>query len=115
MSVTLHQMQRFTKRFREGGGLAERLVALLSALFGALALLLAAVGVYGIVSHAVRARRSELGVRVALGAGPGRIVSLVLRSVMVLVATMLFELQPHDAATLIGAAATLTIVALIAA
>ena len=96
-------------------------------------LAISSLGVYGIVSHAVRARRSELGVRVALGAGPGRIVSLVLRSVMVLVAagvtlgiagtlwasrfvaTMLFELQPHDAATLIGAAATLTIVALIAA
>ncbi|AMY07066.1 Macrolide export ATP-binding/permease protein MacB [Luteitalea pratensis] len=111
----------------------ERLVALLSGFFGALALLLAAIGVYGIVSHAVRARQSEIGVRVALGAGPGRIVGLILRSVMVLVAvgvavglagalwasrfvaTMLFQLQPHDAATFIGSAATLTAVALIAA
>ena len=111
----------------------ERLVALLSGFFGALALLLAAIGVYGIVSHAVRARRSEIGVRVALGAGPGRIVRLVLRSVTVLiaagvtlgvagalwasrfVAAMLFQLEPHDAVTLVGAAATLTSVALVAA
>jgi ABC-type antimicrobial peptide transport system permease subunit len=111
----------------------ERLVALLSAFFGALALLLAAIGVYGIVSHAVRARQAELGVRVALGAGPARIVGLVLRSVMMLVAagitlgllgawwasrfvaTMLFELEPHDAATLVGSAATLIVVAVIAA
>ena len=48
----------------------ERLIALLSAFFGGLALLLAAVGLYGVVAHAVRARQTEIGLRIALGRRP---------------------------------------------
>jgi predicted permease len=58
---------------------AERFRASLSALFGGAALVLAAVGLYGLTSRRVTERRREIGVRVALGAGPSRIRRLVLR------------------------------------
>jgi hypothetical protein len=63
----------------------ERLVAMLSAFFGGLALLLAGIGLYGVVAHAVRARRTEIGVRMALGAEPAGIVRLVFRHVGMLI------------------------------
>ena len=59
----------------------ERLIAMLSAFFGGLALLLAAVGLYGVVAHAVRARQTEIGLRMALGAAPSSIVRLVFQRV----------------------------------
>jgi predicted permease len=111
----------------------ERLIALVSAFFGGLALLLAAVGLYGLVAHAVRARRAEIGLRMALGAGSSGIVRLVFRRVGVLIAagialgvtgslwaarfveTLLFELGPRDPVTLAGAAAVLVAVAVLAA
>ena len=111
----------------------ERLVALLAAFFGGLALLLAAMGLYGIVAHAVRARRTEIGIRMAPGAEPASIVRLVLRRVGMLVATgvavglacglwaagfvqtMLFRLDARDPATFAGAAAVLVAVGIVAA
>ena len=57
----------------------ERIVAALSAFFGALALLLAGLGLYGIASYAVNRRRTEIAIRMALGAAPGGVVTLVLR------------------------------------
>jgi putative ABC transport system permease protein len=60
------------------GMLQERLMARLSAVFGAVALLLAVVGLYGIVSYTVASRRAEIGVRVALGASGARIVRTIL-------------------------------------
>jgi predicted permease len=111
----------------------ERLTAMLSGFFGGLALLLAAVGLYGLVTHAVRARQTEIGLRMALGAAPSSIVGLVFRRVAVLIAaglalgvggslwaarfieTLLFELEARDANTLAGAAAVLIAVGVVAA
>jgi predicted permease len=92
----------------------ERLLAILSGFFGALALLVAGIGLYGMMSLAVTRRRNELGVRMALGADARGIVSLVLRDVAVitalgltvgaalalasgrLVTTLLYGLTPTD-------------------
>ena len=63
----------------------ERLIAMMSGFFGALALLLAGLGLYGIVAQAVGARRTEIGLRMALGAQPAGIVRLVFRRVGVLI------------------------------
>ncbi len=111
----------------------ERLIALLSAFFGGLALLLAAVGLYGLVAHSVRARQMEIGLRMALGAVPSSIVRLVFRRVGVLIAaglalglagslwaarfveTLLFHLEARDPVTFAGAAAVLVAVGVLAA
>jgi ABC-type antimicrobial peptide transport system permease subunit len=65
--------------------LTDRLVALLSAGFGLLATVLASVGLYGVMAFVVARRRKELGIRLALGAQPGRVIWMVMREVIVLV------------------------------
>jgi len=103
----------------------ERIVAMLSGFFGGLALLLAALGLYGVTSYAVSRRRTEIGIRMALGAAPGGVIRLVLRRVAILVglgvmvgsgvslwaarfvATLLYGLEPRDPLTLVAAAAVL--------
>jgi hypothetical protein len=67
------------------GLIQERVVALLSGFFGGLALLLAGLGLYGITSYAVNRRKAELGIRLALGAAPAKVVRLVLQRVALLV------------------------------
>jgi predicted permease len=66
--------------------LSDRLVAMLSAGFGGLATLLAAVGLYGVMAFVVARRRKELGIRLALGAQPGVLIWLVMREVLLLLA-----------------------------
>src|SRR6266567_1179440 len=66
--------------------LTERLIALLSAGFGLLATLLAAIGLYGVMSFTVARRTKEMGVRMALGAQPAAVIWLVMKEVLVLLA-----------------------------
>jgi predicted permease len=110
----------------------ERLVTMLSGFFGALALLLAALGLYGVTSYTVSRRGPELGVRLALGAGPSDIRRLILRRLVLLVGmgiiaglaislwasrfiqTQLFALESRDPVTLASAAAVLFAIGLLA-
>jgi predicted permease len=110
----------------------ERIVAMLSGFFGGLALLLAGLGLYGVTSYAVGRRRTEIGIRMALGAAPSGVVRMVLRRVALLVAlgvalgagisvwasrfvtTLLYGLQPRDPATLVLAAVVLSLIGAIA-
>jgi predicted permease len=111
----------------------ERMLAQLSGFFGALSLLLAGIGLYGVTAYSVSRRRGEIGVRMALGADAALVVRLVLRSVLALVAlgmalgaavslwaarfasSLLYGLEPHDPLTLALAGLVLVAVSLLAA
>jgi predicted permease len=110
----------------------ERLVAKLSAVFGVLALLLAALGLYGVISYAISRRTNEIGIRMALGASHGKVLWMVLRETLLLalagavlgalaivaaarvVASRLFGLSAYDPPTLAAATAVLVLVAIVA-
>jgi predicted permease len=109
-----------------------RLVAELSGFFGILAVLLACIGIYGLMSFAVNRRTNEIGIRMALGAAQTDVVRMVMREVVALVAiglaigvpaalasdrwaaSLLFGLKPSDPLTLAGATVLLLSVAVLA-
>jgi predicted permease len=111
----------------------ERLIATIIGLFSLLALALASLGLYGIMAYAVARRTNEIGIRMALGAEPGRVLWLVLREALQLVVLglaigiplalamsrvvrgILFGLSPNDPSTIAFAAALMMTVALLAA
>lgn len=115
-----------------GGMVRERLLAMLSGFFGLLAALLAMVGLYGVISYTVARRRSEIGIRVALGAARKQVVGMVMReaayllligvvigSVLSLVAgrsagSLLFGLNPYDPLTLLVSVVLLGFIAALA-
>jgi predicted permease len=109
-----------------------RLLAQLVGGFGVLALLLAAIGTYGVLSYMVTERRREIGIRMALGANPSRVLAQVMKHGLLLttvgvaaglagavglnrlMASMLFGVQPTDAGTLAAAMLTISLVAVAA-
>jgi putative ABC transport system permease protein len=111
----------------------SRSIAMLSGFFGGLAVLLATIGLYGIMAYTIARRRNEIGVRIALGAEQSRVVRMVLREVATivtvgvvlgvalslgatrLVVSFLYEIAPTNPATLGVSAAVLVAVGLAAA
>jgi putative ABC transport system permease protein len=110
----------------------RRFNMVLSSVFGGFALILAAVGVYGVMSHAVAVRTREMGLRMALGARARDVQSLILWEGLRLaaagvstglvlglwlvgwVASLLFQVDPHDSVTFAGSATILSSAALLA-
>lgn len=109
-----------------------RLLANLMGIFAGLALLLAALGTYGILSYMVSERRREIGIRMALGAAQGAVVQMIMRQGVAIaaaglvlgllgalalnrvMASLLFGVEPTDPATFLAVSATIVGVALVA-
>jgi ABC-type antimicrobial peptide transport system permease subunit len=110
----------------------ERLMARFSSLFGLVALALACIGLYGLLSYEVARRTRELGIRMALGAQKRDLMRLVVRrglllsmigaiigvgasmAVTRLMVSVLFSVRPNDPATIVGVSLLLVLVALAA-
>jgi predicted permease len=121
------QIEQIERRFQQ-----ERIFAQATTLFGGLALLLASIGLFGLMSYAVSRRTNEIGIRMALGARREDVLWHVLRESMILVAlgaaiglgitfaagrliaTLMFGLSPTDGATVLLAIAVLALVSAIA-
>jgi ABC-type antimicrobial peptide transport system permease subunit len=128
-SIPIFDMKTLENQLDETLG-TERLVASLSVAFGALATLLAALGLYGVMAFMVARRTKEIGLRMALGAQQGTVVWLVLRETIVLVAiglaagipcvfllsryvgSQLFGVKAGDPGTVVAALVVLAVVAM---
>jgi predicted permease len=131
-TLALYNMKTFEAQ-KEEAMARERLLAKLSGLFAGLAVLLAVIGIYGVVSYGVLSRTREIGVRMSLGAQRGDVVWMVLRNALGLVAaglavglplclwvsrfveSLLFGVEPNDPLTLAVTVTILTGVTLLAA
>ena len=128
-AMPVYQMKTLERQLDETLS-TERLIATLSAAFGILATLLAAIGLYGVMAFLVARRTKEIGLRMALGARQGRVVWMVMRETLLLagiglaigipaalllgkyVSTQLFGVKPGD---LGAAAAALLVLSIVAA
>jgi ABC-type antimicrobial peptide transport system permease subunit len=127
--LPVQELRTLPEQVRENVFL-DRLIGLFSAAFAILATLIAAIGLYGVLAQTVAQRTREIGVRMALGAAPGRVRLMILRQVGVmtlvggaigiaaaiglgrLAQAQLYRMQGYDPAVLAAAAVTLSLVAL---
>ena len=130
-SVPMYEMRTLDQQV-QNSLMRERLLATLSAVFGGLATLLAAIGLYGVMAFTVARRTREIGIRMALGANGGSVVWLVMREVLLLasaglalglaaafaltrlVEAQLFGVKPTDVPTMLLAALGITSVVAVA-
>ena len=130
-NLPVEELRTFPQQVRENVFI-DRLITVLSAGFACIATLLAAVGLYGVLAYTMAQRTREIGLRMALGAAPGRVRGMVLRQVGVMTAVggvaglaaavglgvaaraLLFEIKGYDPAVLAGAIVALAVVAMAA-
>jgi predicted permease len=130
-NLPIQDLRTMPQQVRENVFL-DRFISVLSAAFACLATLLAAVGLYGVLAYTVSQRTREIGLRMALGAAPGRVRGMVLRQVGLmtivggvvglaaavalarLAQSLLFQMQGSDPFVLVASVVALTLVALAA-
>jgi predicted permease len=131
-NLTMNEFESFSVQVKDQF-IGKEILARLTSIFGLVALILAAIGLYGVTSYAVAQRTSEIGIRMALGADRSGILQMVLRTAFLqagiglligmpaaivaghLMAAQLYHVEPWDPAVLIGTTAILALAALVAA